>query len=326
MKTVAVTGGNGFTGYALVKQLLIEGYKVNTLARRPKEVPKHPHLQVIEGDICDTNALSRLVEGVDAVIHIAAMFRSEGPYDEFYKVNVKGTEELLRLSKEAGVRRFVYCSTIGVHGSVENSPANENTPFDPRDNYQRTKMLAEQFCMRNHGNGIEVTTIRPCSIYGPGDVRLLKMFRMIQKKIFFFVGDGSPNFHPVYIDDLVQSFILAMNEPAAAGEVFIVGGPRYLPLREFANKAANAIQAPKPFIFLPYSLMNLIAKVCEAIFIPLGLQPPLHGRRLRFFKHNRAFDISKAKKVLGYSPKIDVDEGFRRTVSWYRQKALLKPN
>lgn len=321
--TVAVTGGSGFTGAALIKQLLDEGYKVKALIRNPSTMPLNERLEIVLGDLGDKGALEKLVADTDTVFHIAAMYRSEGRYEEFLEVNFEGTKKLLEASRAAGVRRFIYCSTIGVHGTVDKTPADESAPFNPRDPYQETKLMAEKYCMEMHGKGIEVAVIRPCGIYGPGDTRMLKMFRMIDKGMFFFVGDARPNFHPVYIDDLVQGFILAMRVPGAAGEVFIIGGPRYLPLREYVATAAHAIGTRPPGFTIPYPIMSIAAAACEWLCKPLGISPPLHRRRLTFFKHNRAFSTDKAKRVLGYQPQVDLDEGFIRTVAWYREQGLL---
>jgi dihydroflavonol-4-reductase len=321
--TVAVTGGSGFTGAALIKRLLDEGYKVKALIRNPSTIPFNERLEIVLGDLGDKDALSKLVEGVDAVFHIAAMYRSEGHYEEFLAVNYEGTRALLEASRAANVRRFIYCSTIGVHGTVAKTPADETAPYNPRDPYQETKLMAEKYCLDMHGQGIEVAVIRPCGIYGPGDTRMLKMFRMIDKGMFFFVGDARPNFHPVYIDDLVQGFMLAMQVKEAAGEVFIIGGPRYLPLREYVATAARALGTNPPTFTIPYTLMSMAAAGCEWLCKPFGISPPLHRRRLTFFKHNRAFSTEKAKRLLGYQAEIDLDEGFRRTVAWYREQGLL---
>jgi dihydroflavonol-4-reductase len=322
-KTVAVTGGSGFTGAALIKRLLDEGYNVKALIRNPSTIPFNERLEIVLGDLGDKAALEKLVADVDTVFHIAAMYRSEGRYEEFLAVNFEGTRTLLEASRAANVRRFIYCSTIGVHGTVEHTPADETAPYNPRDPYQETKLMAERHCRDAHGQGIEVAVIRPCGIYGPGDTRMLKMFRMIDQGMFFFVGDARPNFHPVYIDDLVQGFMLAMQVKEAAGEVFIIGGPRYLPLREYVATAARALGARPPTLTIPYTLMNMAAAGCEWLCKPFGISPPLHRRRLTFFKHNRAFSTEKARRLLGYQPQMELDEGFRRTVAWYREQGLL---
>lgn len=325
-RTVAVTGATGFTGQALAKRLAADGHRVQALARPGSALPEDAGIVRIDGELVAPEALDRLVTGADTVFHVAAMFRSEGSYEDFLAVNYEATRALVEASRRAGVRRFVYCSTIGVHGSVDNGPADEGAAFSPRDPYQETKLLAEQYCRDEmERGGLEIAVIRPCSIYGPGDTRMLKMFRMVRSGLFFFVGDGQANFHPVYIDDLVDAFVLCMDNPDAVGEVFIIGGPRYLPLTDYVGAAARALDRKPPRLHLPYEPLYQVARAVEAVCTPLGLQPPLHRRRVKFFKHNRAFSTAKARKMLGYEPKVDLDEGFRRTVAWYRETGLLPP-
>jgi len=322
---VALTGATGFTGGALARRLLRDGHSVRALARGARRLDgMGGSLEAVEGELTDPNALARLVEGADTVFHVAAMYRSEAPPEEFFRVNTGSTRDLLAAARAAGVRRFVHVSTAGVHGHVERTPGDENSPFDPRDHYQESKLAAEVACNEAiAAGGLEVAIVRPCGIYGPGDTRMLKMFRMVAARTFFFVGDGRPNFHPVYIDDLVDGMLRAASVPEAAGETFILGGPRYMPLTDYVAAAARSVGAPVPRLRLPYKPLDLAARLCEATFVPLGLQPPLHQRRLSFFKHNRAFSIDKARRMLGYDPAVDVDEGFRRTVAWYRSEGLM---
>ncbi|MGG5887079.1 NAD-dependent epimerase/dehydratase family protein [Falsiroseomonas sp. HC035] len=320
--SIAITGVSGFTGGALAKQLIAEGFSVRGLTRSAiPDLP--PGNEVVQGDMRNRDSLVELVQGVDTVFHIAAMFRTEGGQEEFQAVNRDGTRMLLEAAEAAGVRRFVYCSSIGVHGHVSQMPADENAPFNPRDFYQDSKLAAEEVCREKmRDSAMEIVIVRPCGIYGPGDTRLLKMFRMLNRGTFLFVGDGKPNFHPAYIEDLVQGFILAMKVPEAAGETFIIGND-YLPLRDFVATAARTIDVAPPSRRIPYGLMHNAARVCEAVCLPLGVQPPLHRRRLTFFKHNRAFTTKKAQNVLGFRAAVDLDEGFRRTVAWYRKTGLL---
>ncbi|MFT3965870.1 MAG: NAD-dependent epimerase/dehydratase family protein [Sphingobium sp.] len=324
--TIAVTGATGFTGGALARRLVADGYRVRALTRRePTEEERAAGIEWIVGGLTDPIALSALVRDADTVFHVAAMYRTEGPREEFLEVNRDSTQLLLDTSRAAAVRRLVYCSSIGVHGSVDATPSDEDAPLSPRDPYQESKLLAEELCRAAMQQpGLEVVIIRPCAIYGPGDTRMLKIFRMVQRGHFVFVGSGSPNFHPVYIDDLVDGFLLAMTSDNAPGSTFIIGAQDYLPLRDYVGMAAKVLGVRAPSIRVPYGIMNLSAHMCEMLCAPLGIQPPLHRRRLTFYKHNRAFSIARAQRQLGFAPRVGLEEGFTKTVAWYREQGMLR--
>lgn len=320
---IAVTGASGLLGGALSRRLVQDGHAVRLLMRDPA-AGAPAGSTVVAGSLSDTDSLASLVAGCDTVFHVAAMYRTDGPWSEFVEVNFHGTERLLAAARRASVRRFVYCSTIGVHGNVAACPGDESAPMNPRDDYQRSKLLAEEACHAARAAGsMEVVILRPCGIYGPGDLRMLKLFRMLQRRMFVQIGPGEANFHPVYIDDLVEGFVLAMDAPAIDGETFIIGGPSYMPLRDYVAAAAAALPAPRPFLHLPYRFVEAAAALCETICRPLGIHPPLHRRRLTFFKHNRAFSIDHARDRLGYAPQVELAQGFRNTVQWYREEMLL---
>ena len=319
---IALTGASGLLGGAIAKRLRQAGFRVRCLLRRPEPTWQG---ETVLGDLADRTALGELVKGASGVLHVAAMYRSDGPREEFMSVNRDGTERLLWAAQESGVRRFVYCSTIGVHGSVRVTPSNEDAPFDPQDAYQESKLAAERICVGAVGKGpMEIVVLRPCGIYGPGDTRLLKMFTMLQKRMFVQIGEGSANFHPVFIDDLAEGFMRGLTVPGVDGEIFILGAADYTPLKTLIAQAAASLDRPPPWIRLPYKPVELIADLCETTCRKFSIEPTLHRRRLTFFKHNRAFSIAHAREGLGYDPQVDLVEGFRRTVAWYRQQGLLK--
>ncbi len=326
-KSVAVTGATGFLGSHLCERLISEGYKVAILARDQEKANKFEGrvVKTVIGDIADEKAIAELVSGVDMVIHLVSNFRTaSGPPESYHHINVDGTETVLEAAKTAGVKRFVHCSTIGVHGSVKSTPANEESPFNPGDLYQETKVESENMVRASIGKSeMEIVIIRPCSIYGPGDMRMLKMFKMLSKRMFFLVGPCRENFHAVYIDDLVNGFMLALNKPEAAGETFIIGGASYLSLKDYIAVVAEAVDAPLPWLRFPYWFFYSAAVVCEKICVPLGIEPPLHQRRVRFYKNNRAFSINKAQAILGYEPDIDLRAGMKSTADWYRENGYL---
>ncbi len=326
-KCVAITGASGFLGSHLTERMIAEGHRVNILVReKEKAAPFEGRVnKIVVGDIADTACAAELVDGADIVFHLVSNFRTaSGPPESYRKINVEGTEAVLNAAKSAGIKRFVHCSTIGVHGNVKSTPTNESSPFNPGDLYQETKLEAENLVRGEIGKGdMEIVIVRPCSMYGPGDMRMLKMFKMLSKRMFLIVGPCRENFHAVYIDDIVKGFELVMNTPGIDGETFIIGGDRYLPLKDYIHVAADAVGAPMPWLKFPYWLFYSAAVVFESICVPLGIEPPLHRRRVRFYKNNRAYNIDKARKMLGYSPETSLEEGMARTVDWYRKNGHL---
>ncbi|VAW88287.1 UDP-glucose 4-epimerase [hydrothermal vent metagenome] len=326
-KRIAVTGATGFLGSHLCKRFIADGYHVRILVRDINKAREYEGQveKIIVGDIADKEALNELMQGVECAVHLVSNFRiASGPPESYHQINVEGTKTALHAARAAGVKRFVHCSTIGVHGNVKETPATEDSPYNPGDLYQETKTEAEQFCLnKTKKEGMEIVVIRPTSLYGPGDMRMLKMFKMLAKRTFFTVGPCTENFHAVYIDDAVNGFIKVMDTPGISGQVFFIGGPEYVPLKEYINTAAKAVGVPPPWLHFPYWFFYGAAVVCESICVPLRIEPPLHRRRVRFFKNNRAFSIDKARKTLKYNPLINLEEGMKRTVAWYKKNGFL---
>jgi nucleoside-diphosphate-sugar epimerase len=324
---VALTGASGYTGGRLLDALGQRGDEVRALVR-PANVSERLHASgavIVEGDLGDPGALGCLVEGADAVLHVAAVYRTAGHPDSYYReVNVGGTERLLEASARAGVRRFVHTSTVGVHGHVTKPPADETAPIAPGDIYQETKAEAEALALGFHRTrGLPVVVVRPGAIYGPGETRLLKLFRAIARRRYAIVGDGRSFYHPVYIDDLVQGYLLALGHPEAVGEAFLICGPRYASQSELAALIARHTGGGVLPFRIPARPIQWAGDVVEAVCVPLGIEPPLHRRRVDFWTKSRAFTIEKARRVLGYDPKVDLDEGIARTAAWYREAGWL---
>ncbi len=324
---VALTGASGYTGGRLLEALRARGDEVAVLVR-PGSVTERIRSRasrVVEGGLGDEAAAGRLVEGVDAVVHVAAVYRTAGHPDSYYReVNVVGTERLLEAAAGAGLRRFVHTSTVGVHGHVERPPADESAPVAPGDIYQATKAEAEALALEFHRRrGVPVTVVRPGAIYGPGETRLLKLFRAIARGRYAVVGTGRTFYHPVYIDDLVAGFLLALDRKEAVGEAFLVCGPSYVSQSDLAALIAKHTGGRVLPFRIPARPIQWAGDVVEAICVPLGLDPPLHRRRVDFWTKSRAFTIDKARRLLGYAPKVDLEEGIARTAAWYREAGWL---
>jgi len=322
---VALTGATGYTGGRLLETLVQRGDGVSALVRPASSKRSLPATRIVEGDLSGAAALRALVEGADAVIHVAAVYRTAGHPDSYYRdVNVGGTERLLEAAAAAGVARFVHTSTVGVHGHVERPPADESSPLAPGDVYQRTKAEAETLALEfGRRRGMAVTVVRPGAIYGPGETRFLKLFRAIARGRYAIVGDGRAFYHPVYIDDLIRGFILSLERPEAVGEAFILAGPRYVSQAELAATIARHTGGRVLPVRIPAAPLRWLGALCETVCIPLGIEPPLHRRRVEFFTKSRAFSIEKARRLLGYQPQVDLDEGVARTAAWYRQAGWI---
>jgi nucleoside-diphosphate-sugar epimerase len=324
---VALTGASGYTGGRLLAALRERGDEVAVLVRAGSlaDAVRSRASRIVEGDLADADAIERLVSGQDAVLHVAAVYRTAGHPDDYYReVNVRGTERLLEAAARHGVRRFVHTSTVGVHGHVENPPADEKAPLAPGDIYQETKAEGEALAFDYHRRrGVPVSVVRPGAIYGPGETRLLKLFRAIARGRYAIVGSGRTFYHPVYIDDLVAGYLLALDRDQAVGEAFLICGPSYVSQQDLAALVAKHTGGRVLPFRIPARPIQWAGDLVEAICVPLGIEPPLHRRRVDFWTKSRAFTIEKARRLLGYDPKVGLDEGVARTAAWYREAGWL---
>lgn len=259
------------------------------------------------------------------VYHIAASFRSEhSPRDDMWRTNVQGTRDLLEVSHEAGVQRFVHCSSVGVHGAIEGPPGTEGSPFDPGDSYQRTKAEAEKLASDfGTEHGLPIVIFRPAGIYGPHDLRFLKLFKSVKSGVFRMIGSGEVLYQMIYVEDLVDGVLLCGTSEKAPGEVFILTGDRPHTLNTIAQTIAKTQGVELSSFRIPATPVYVAGALCELVCRPLGINPPLYRRRVDFFRKPRAFSIEKAREVLGFSPKVDLADGLQRTATWYEGQGLL---
>ena len=321
-----VTGATGFTGGALASKLIHQGHHVVALVRENSNTANLEKLGVklVIGDISDAAAVAKAAEGVDIIYHIAAVYRTAGHSDEYYHaVNVQGVQNVIDAALANNVARTVHCSTIGVHGDIEEIPSNEESPFNPGDIYQRTKLAGEELFAKAMSNGLPGSIFRPGAIYGPGDMRLLKMFKQIKRGFFPLFGGGLNLYHLSYIDDLTDGIILCGEHPAAIGQRFILCSNEYGTLKALSQTIAEQLQVKTPNFSPSIAPLMWAAKLCEALCKPLGIDPPLHTRRVEFFVKSRAFSNAKARELIGFEPKISTEEGVRKTIAWYKENGYL---
>lgn len=322
-----VTGAGGYVGSEIVRQLLKRHRPVRAMVRDPSQAAALERLgaEVVIADLQKAETLDDAVRGVSWVYHIASLFRVAGlPESEFHAVNVDGTRHLLEAAIAADVKRFVHCSTVGVHGHIECPPANEEAPCNPGDPYQRTKLEGERVAMEYFESGrIRGVTIRPAMVYGPGDTRNLKMFRMIARRLFFYVGDGTTKVHYVDVRDLARAFILAMDAQHLNAETYLIAGASSVQQNELAKLIAGELGVAPPWLHLPVKPMQWLGSACEAICRPFGIEPPIFRRRVDFFTKHREFDCAKAARDLGFKPSRSLEQEVREHTHWYGQRGWL---
>ncbi|MBZ0268596.1 NAD(P)-dependent oxidoreductase [bacterium] len=329
---ILITGGTGFLGSSLSRRHLEAGDEVRIIAKEATELEaRNSHalrqagVEVRVGDFADEGLLRDSLRGVDRVVHIAAAMREANVGDEhFWNVNVRATERLLQFSRDAGVDRFVYCSTAGVVGTERGIETDEETDPAPKDIYQTTKLAAERAVLAfGRENDYAVTAVRPPGVYGPGDGRLVKLFKMVQKGWFLLPGGGQGKHHMVFIDDLLDAFDLAATKPDALGRVYNAAGPRAVPLVELVDEIARVLGTEYRRVPVPFAPLDLVATACEQICQPFGIQPPIYPRRLDFYRHDENFSTARAARELGWAPKHSLAEGLKKTADAYREQELL---
>ena len=323
---VLITGATGFTGGALAERWVKEGANVTAFVRSMSRAARLKELGVDcrQVDITDPDQVQQAFEPSDRVFHIAALYRTEtADRTEFTRVNVDAVRNLAEAAQQTGVGRFIHCSTVGVQGRIDDPPADEDYRTQPADHYQQSKLEGEQVALEYMAGGLPGVVVRPAGIYGPGDLRFLKLFKTIQRGWFVMIGTGETLYHFTYIDDLLDGFLLAADHAEAQGQVFTIGGASHVSIREVVNTVADVLERPHPSLRMPVWPVKFAAVACERICTPLGINPPLYPRRLEFFTMDRSFSIEKARRCLGYEPKVSIAEGFARTAAWYREQGLL---
>jgi nucleoside-diphosphate-sugar epimerase len=327
---VLITGGTGFIGSRLALRCLAEGHAVAVLGQEntDAEAANRQYLEaqgadVIAASVTDRERMFAVMPGIELVYHLAAaQHEANVPDQHFWEVNVTGTQNLLDASVKSGVKRFIHGSTIGVYGSASSGIIDEQTPRQPDNIYGETKLEGEQrvLLQRDH---LPVVIVRISETYGPGDYRLLKLFKAIQKRVFLMIGHGQNIHHLIYIDDLVAGLTLAATMVDAVGETFVLAGKETLTTDEMVATIAAQLGTHIPKWRAPLPLLQAVATVMEKSLPPLGIQPPLHRRRLDFFRKSFVMSPAKACNLLGFAPQWHFRDGVRATAQWYAETGSL---
>lgn len=327
---VVVTGATGFIGSRLSLRLREQGHEVVALgqtnnaleAERLKEL-EAAGVTVTQASLFAEPELKAALEGCDRVIHLAAaQHEANVPDSHFRKINVDGVRSLLELSLAAGVQRFVHGSTIGVYGDAGDRVLDEQSPTNPQNIYGVTKLEGEKLAL-SYADRLFVSAVRISETYGPGDGRLLKLFKAVGSGSFVMIGPGNNRRQLIHVDDLCDALWLAGEREEARGEVFVVAGGEVLTTSETVAVIADTLGKKTRSWSLPMWPFLWLAWVLEQTLGRVGIQPPLHRRRLDFFRKSFVFRNDKAEEILGFKPKISFVEGARETAEWYRSRGDL---
>jgi len=327
--TTLITGGTGFIGSRLALALREQGTSVRVLALENTEAEaKNRRLldergvELVLGSVTELREVERATEGVAIVYHLAAAQHEMNVSDgRFREVNVHGTANVIKAADISGVRRVIYGSTIGVYGDPDRT-VDESSPTRPVNIYGETKLEAEGVVLAAQDR-LHVTVVRIPEVYGPGDRRLLKLFRMLAGGGFALIGSGRNLHHPMYVDDLIRGLITIAEGSQPSGETFLLSGPEPVDTRGMISAVSEAVGKKPPRSRLPLWPFLAAAVLMEGLLRPLGIQPPLHRRRLDFFRKSFSLSSERVRRVLGFEPRVGFREGAQRTAEWYALEGLL---
>lgn len=329
---ILISGATGFVGSHVARHLIQQGHDVYALVRTTSEtqVLEQIGVHLFRNDRAhDPESFRVFFEAhpdIEMIFHLASVLTlAKLKYDDYWKINVGVTKNLLDASRNLPLKAFIYCSSVGVIGLLPEIPANEETPCAPDSPYGQTKYEAECLAVDYaHRYGLPVASVRLSWVYGPGDMRTFKFFRMVAKGRFFMIGDGKTRISPIYVEDAVQGLVLCAEQiEKTRGNVFIVAGKESVALRDLAEMIANEAGSKILPFSIPAGFAKTAARICEAACARFGIEPIIHKNRLNFFLRDQAFDISKAREIVGYAPRIDLHDGIKRTVQWYKEHWLI---
>jgi 3beta-hydroxy-Delta5-steroid dehydrogenase / steroid Delta-isomerase len=335
---VLVTGGSGFVGANLVTELLVRGHEVRSFDRAPSQLPDHPQLQTVVGDITDADDVAKAVADVDTVIHTAAIIDLMGGGSvtaEYRKrsfdVNVGGTQNLVHAARAAGVKRFVYtASNSVVMGGQVIADGDETLPYTERFNdlYTETKVAAEKFVLAANGGedgaGMLTCSIRPSGIWGRGDQTMFrKVFEnVLAGNVKVLVGSKEAKLDNSYVHNLIHGFILAGEHlvpgGSAPGQAYFVNDGDPINMFEFSRPIVEACGERLPKFRVPGRLVLFVMRVWQWLHFRFGLpKPPVEPLGVERISLNNYFSIAKAKRDLGYTPLFTTQQAMAECLPYY---------
>ena len=323
---VLVTGATGLVGSALCRRLAGEGRKVRAMVRRTSDASflKELGVELVVGDVSDGEACRQSARGAGVVFHCAAYVSDWAEAEEMIRVNVEGQQAMIEASLAAGVRRFVYLSSLVVLGHAPQVDLDESAPVVlTGDVYNRTKVMAEEMALKYHRErGLPVTIIRPPYIYGPRDRQFLpRLLLTLRSGAFRYIGSGEEPLSLLYVENLLDAMLAASQRPEALGQIYNVTDGDPVTRRQLIEAICDGLGLEKPTRSVPLAVARAVCSVMESTYRMLGKReaPLLNRFRLKFMATPLTFSIEKARRELGYEPRFSFKEGMAATLAWWRE-------
>ncbi len=319
-RKVFITGANGFIGRSLARRFTELEAEVSGL-----DFQADDQWGVVAGDLTRPESWKHVLEGIDLVIHAAAVVSNTATMDMAWDINVKATADLLSCCVKAGVKRFVQLSSAAAYGFSSSGEIDENQPLRPMGNtYVDTKIASEHSVLACHARGaMDCTIIRPGDVYGPGSRPWVVLpLEMIKSGKFMLPAHGLGLFSPVYVDDIVDGIVLAASRPEGSGQIFNISGGVTPTCAEFFGFHARMVGA-KPLKSMGTRPARLLAEAARVAITTFGGSTELGGGTIDMLSRKSSYSIAKAGKLLGYRPQVNLEEGMRRTEEWAKEAGLL---
>lgn len=325
---ILVTGGTGFIGGYFVPMLINEGHNVRLLVRNIEKARKQfgDKCQYHIGDVTDRDSLKGCCDGIDVVFHLVAKSGNDLPTKENFKIyrriNVEGTKNLLDECKT--IKKFVYISSTAAMGLVKDNPITEKSTCKPELPYQVTKYEVEKLIKKKCKEGFPGIVVRPTKVYGinENEYNYLTLAKLVKKGMYIKIGGGHNYTSNVYVSDFSDALVKFV-ENGVIGETYIITSEESIDFIRVGKIIADELGVKLRVIRVPAWIMVPAASVEEKLFTLMRKKPVVTKRNIQMTIQDRIYDISKAKKDIGFCPKVSMENGIRTVIRWYKDKGVI---